>query len=126
LKEKIESVVLVFVERILGIKVVKKELLYPELAYSIEKEADFVLLGILQNGKVTVYHIEFQSQNYSEMTSRNYMYSALLNLKYRKPIKQIVIYMGNDPLSMKAELIMPDFTFRYELIDMRSFHIEIF
>jgi predicted metallo-beta-lactamase superfamily hydrolase len=45
LKENIESVVWVLVERILKIKVIKTELLYPELAFTIEREADFVLMG---------------------------------------------------------------------------------
>lgn len=121
LKENIQSVIWALVERVLKIDAVKTEILYPELAFTIEREADFVIMGTSKNGEETVYHIEFQSQNDREMVCRNYMYSALFNHKYRKPVKQIVIYLGYDPLNMKIELVMPDFTFKYELLDMRSF-----
>ena len=75
-----------------------------------------------ENGRIL--HIEIQSSNDSTMLHRMRLYHALFTLKYKYPIKQFVIYVGDDKLTMESELKEEEIYKGYELKDVRSYSSE--
>ncbi len=65
-----------------------REVLSVELARVEERRADLVLL--LADG--TILHIEFQSGNDKNMPYREGIYCLLLGQKYRRRVRQVVLY----------------------------------
>jgi predicted transposase YdaD len=76
------------------------------------------LLG--ETADKTLVHIELQSTNDLTMALRMAEYSLRIYRQYRKFPKQIVLYVGESKLRMKARLNGPDSSFRYTLMDARE------
>jgi predicted transposase YdaD len=68
----------------------------------------------------SLVHIELQSTNDPEMALRMAEYSLRIYRQFKKFPRQIVLYVGEPKLRMKAELSGPDSTFQYTLIDARE------
>ncbi len=76
------------------------------------------LLGETADGGLI--HIELQSSNDSTMPLRMAEYSlGVYRLLNRFP-RQVVLYVGDQPLRMNDELLGPDCSYRYRLIDVRE------
>ena len=69
----------------------------------------------------SILHIEFQSTNDVEMPERMAGYHLHLWRKYRQPISQAVLYVGEPRLKMSDSLDTGALRFAYQLIDIRSF-----
>jgi hypothetical protein len=76
------------------------------------------LLGETEDGGLV--HIEIQSRNDPRMALRMAEYGLQIYGKLGKFPRQIVLYFGEDPLRMATELILPDMSFRYRLVDVRE------
>jgi predicted transposase YdaD len=76
------------------------------------------LLGVTTEGHLL--HVELQSSNDSTMVLRMAEYCLRIYRQHKKFPKQIVLYIGDAPLRMKASLTGPDLTFRYSLFDIRT------
>jgi predicted transposase YdaD len=76
------------------------------------------LLG--ETGRGELIHIELQNQNDIAMPLRMAEYCLRIYRTQRKFPRQIVLYVGKDRLRMKAELVGPRLSFRYDLIDIRE------
>lgn len=93
------------------------KLLDTELPYITNRKADFVI----ELEDSSILHIEFQSYNDSNMADRMFDYNFLIYKKTGNPkIKQFCIYVGNDNLKMADRIEFEDFTYTYNLIDMRD------
>ena len=76
------------------------------------------LLGMTtENG---ILHLELQSTNDPDMPLRMAEYYLHIYRQFRKPPKQIVLYVGEAKLRMSAGLSGPDFAFQYTLLDFRD------
>jgi hypothetical protein len=93
-----------------------REFLNIELARIEERRADLVLL--LADG--TILHIEFQSCNDRNMAYREGFYCLLIGQKYRRPVRQVVLYMGQAKMKMEDHVAMGPTTFSYTLRDIRE------
>jgi hypothetical protein len=80
------------------------------------KRAD--LLGETAEGGLI--HIELQSQNDAAMPLRMAEYCLRIYRHLEKFPRQIVLYVGGEPLRMAAGLTGPDLSFRYGLVDLRD------
>ncbi len=60
------------------------------------------------------------------MLSRMMIYHAFLHYQKKMPIRQFVIYVGRDPLHMEHQLQTDALSYRYGLIDLKSFPYEVF
>jgi hypothetical protein len=120
IKENLEKVVLQLIRKITNIEPIKGEVLYPELHYTIEREADFVEKIITKDNQTLVFHIEFQTANDKSIADRMFVYAGLIYKIYRLPLRQIVFYIGNDPMNMPSKLSMPTFEYNFELIDLQA------
>lgn len=89
-----------------------------EFAIVEERIAD--LLIELDDG--SILHIEFQSDNQSAMPYRMGIYGLICAEKHRgRNIEQVVIYLGQDPMSMSSSIAVSGIRVEYELMDIREF-----
>ncbi len=92
LKENLEKMILQLISKTAGIELVSGEILYPELQYTIEREADFVEKVTTKDKGMLIFHVEFQTTNEKSMADRMFVYAGLLYRIYHLPIRQIVFY----------------------------------
>jgi len=64
-------------------------------------------------------HIELQSNNHPEMALRMAEYCLRVYRVFGRFPRQAVLYVGEDPIRMEAELTSPDFSFRFRMLDIR-------
>ena len=65
-------------------------------------------------------HIELQSRNDANMAVRMAEYCLSVYRRYKVFPSQILLYVGEEPLRMEAELSGPQLSFRYKLMDIRE------
>ncbi len=68
----------------------------------------------------TLFHMEMQSQNDKDMDCRELEYLYLIYCDYRKPIQQVVLYVGDEKVNMRNEIKMKGLHFTYQIIDIRD------
>jgi hypothetical protein len=93
-----------------------REVLNVELARVEERRADLVLL--LADG--TIHHIEFQSENDNDMPYREGIYCLLLGQKYRRRVRQVVLYVGQAKMRMEDHVDLGETKCAYTLMDIRE------
>lgn len=76
------------------------------------------LLGEAADG--TLVHIELQSSNDSRMPLRMAEYCLGVLRQFGRFPRQILVYVGDEPLRMEAELNGPSFRYSYRVIDLRE------
>jgi len=93
-----------------------RQVLNVEIARVVERRADAVFL--LQDD--SIFHLEFQTRNDKEMPYREGMYCLLLGRKYRRRIRQAVLYLGEPRMRMENKLDLGETKVAYSLIDIRD------
>ncbi|MBF0536461.1 MAG: hypothetical protein HQK90_15815 [Nitrospirae bacterium] len=68
----------------------------------------------------TLFHVEMQSNNDKDMDCRELEYLHLIYCDYRKPVHQVVLYVGDGKVNMRNEIKMPDLHFKYHIVDIRT------
>ena len=76
------------------------------------------LVVLLENE--TLFHIEFQSENDREMPYRQGIYCFLLGQKYRRRVRQAVVYIGLAKMRMDDGVDLGETKSKYTLIDIRE------
>ncbi|HAA15917.1 MAG TPA: hypothetical protein DCE41_31085, partial [Cytophagales bacterium] len=104
IKENLEALLLPLAAKYLGISIAKAEDLPEKLPATLERQPDFVKRVTDTNGATFILHLEFQSTNEEEMRFRMAEYAGLLIRKYRLPLRQHVVYLGQRPPTMETEL----------------------
>jgi len=86
-----------------------------------ERKADL----ILQLEDLSILHLELQTQNDKNMPFRMLEYYLLLKQKYPdKPIKQMVLFVGDGKPNMPDSLQSDNLSFSYQLIDIKTIKCE--
>lgn len=67
-----------------------------------------------------VYHLELQSDNDAAMPWRMLEYYGLLYQRYGRQPLQHVLYVGEPPMTLVAQIAHTALSFRYEAIDVRT------
>ena len=101
-----------------GVPVV--EFLNVELPSVQERRLDLVLLLADE----TLLHIELQSSNDRDMGLRMLEYYVLLWRRYRKPLRQVVIYVGTPRMRMLNSLVSETLRFSFTVRDIREWRAE--
>nr|VFJ50624.1 MAG: hypothetical protein BECKDK2373B_GA0170837_10304 [Candidatus Kentron sp. DK] len=84
-----------------------------------DRRADLVVKLRDREGESFLLHIEIQSNNDATMPVRMMRYMTDILLAYPGlPLRQYLIYIGTDPLTMPEGLDGPDFRYRYGVLDM--------
>src|SRR5438094_4387588 len=93
-----------------------REFLNVELPKVQERRVDLVLS--LEDG--SILHVEFQSTNDKNMAYRTLEYWSLIKRRFRRPLRQIVLYVGQARPSIVNRLEEDDLTFQYGVMDIRE------
>ena len=80
------------------------------------------LLGKTAAGELV--HIELQSTNDAYMALRMAEYFLRVYRVYGSFPRQVVLYVGEDPVRMETELSGPHFSFQFRMIDIRELDCE--
>ena len=91
-----------------------------DLAKVLERRADLVLLLADE----TILHIEFQSTNDQDIAYRAGIYCVLLGHRYRRRVRQVVLYIGLAKMRMPAGIDLGETRIAYRLIDIRTLESE--
>ena len=124
IKENIEAVFIPLLEKLLNISIKQTIELKDKLQVTIEREPDFLKKIIGVDEKAFILHLEFQSNDDAEMVYRMAEYRAILQRKYRLPVRQFVIYLGARPPKMRTELYEEERITGFELKNINSLSID--
>ncbi len=103
-KENAKSIFMPLIEMELGFKFKSYNILQEKITKTLEREVDFLCEIITEEEEKELLHIEFQSKDNNEMIYRMQEYHALINRKYKLPVRHIVIYLGERESKMKTQL----------------------
>lgn len=120
-KENIAAVFLPLSEKYLGIRITRSEELKDKLQTTIEKEPDFIRVVETDQGERFILHLEFQSVDEEEMVYRMQEYHGILRKKYRLPIRQFVVYLGQKPSRMTTKLAPEEVFAGFTLKSLRDY-----
>src|SRR5690606_37662955 len=104
------------VERVLKLDIVEFEELKDKLQVTRQLETDTLRKVKDKNGNTYILHIEIESTNDPSIASRMADYFTTLYRIYTLPVKQYVIYIGEDPCKMRDRWELPGLQFSYTLI----------
>ena len=105
----------VAIQRLLGDQV--EEWLNVELPRVSNPRVD--LLARTRGGALC--NLEVQSSNNGDMARRQAEYYLGLHRMYGEHVRQVVLYIGQAPLTMTHQFHTPAMRFHYELVDVRQF-----
>ncbi len=108
--------------RLLGVPGEVREWLNIELPRVRNQRVDLLLE--LTTGEIL--HIELQSGNDPDMPLRMLDYATAIRRRCRNFPRQVVLYVGNQPLRMSAGLRAPGIDYHYHLIDIREIDSDSF
>jgi hypothetical protein len=125
-KENIEAVISSIMQNMLEITAVSMEELPDDVQHTKERKPD-VLKKVTDNKGVTfVLQIEFQVADEPEMVYRMLEYYAMLERKYKIPVKQFVIFLGSGTPKMPIQLESEMLKFKFSLISLSNLDYHFF
>ncbi len=74
----------------------------------------------------SILHLEFQSRNDRAMAYRVAAYHLLIALRHRKPVRHVVLYVGQKPMRMASRLDTGSMQFACEMLDIREIPVDEF
>ncbi|MEM9721383.1 MAG: hypothetical protein AAGA10_19115 [Bacteroidota bacterium] len=104
IKENREAFFAPFIKKVLGIEIVEAVPLAEKLQTTLEREIDFVRKVKDKNSEEYILHLEFQTKEESDMVYRMAEYRAILQRKYKLPVRQYVIFLGEGVAKMRNTL----------------------
>ena len=124
IKENLEAVLLPLTELLLGIRIQKSEKLTVKLQTTLEREPDFIRTVETPLGERFILHLEFQSSDEAHMVYRMKEYEAILSRKFRIPIRQFVVYLGDKLPKMRTQLAKKEVFQGFELVNLSALDSE--
>lgn len=115
-KENINAIFDKLISKLLNITVVASEpVATDKLQTTIEREPDFLKIITTSEGKRFILQLEFQTANDPEMEYRMAEYKAIVQRKFRFPVRQLVLFLGTDKATMRTNLPKEEQITGYEL-----------
>ena len=127
LKENIESL-FPFLAKRLGLDIGKTAELKDKLQVTLEREPDFLKRALHDDPTLDfIFHLELETKDEADMDARELLYNGILYHKYRLPVLQFVIYIGDvPPKNMTGKIKLKNLDFQYHLIDFKTFDYQEF
>ncbi|MGD1840716.1 MAG: hypothetical protein ACFB0B_07450 [Thermonemataceae bacterium] len=97
-----------------------------ELPATLERKADFLAEVTTKEGKELILHVEFQTQDDSTMLDRMMLYHTLIFGKFKKPVKQMVIYLGQKLSKMRTKLKTEEVFNEFTLLSLQTLQTKTF
>ena len=126
LRENIEAVLPGLIRDLLGIDSVDSEELPDDIQHTREREPDVLKKITDKEGNTFVLHVEMQVADEKEMVLRMAEYFVLLLRRYKLPVRQYVIYLGQGSPQMKDHLSTETMQFKYRLIALSKIDYRMF
>ena len=122
IKENIEEVFLPLTEKYLGIKIKSSRKFSAKLQTTLEREADFLRIVTTEQQEKFILHIEFQTSDEADMVYRMAEYNAILLRKYKLPVRQFVIFLGEGKPKMITSLPEPEVISGFQLTNLKTYN----
>lgn len=128
IKESFQSVFLQSNQSWLGLDLSNAEVKEVErtLNRPTHREVDFLRHVTMPNGEEFLLHIEFQTEDYTNMHLRMSEYRAMLQSSHELPVRQYLIYLGQPPTKMRSRLSESYQIIEYTIISLNQFRVEDF
>ena len=120
IKENIEAIFLPLAEKYLGISIKTTRKLPGKLQSTIEREPDFARIVKTNKDEEFILHIEFQTADEKEMVYRMAEYHGILLRKYKLPIRQFVVFLGNNSPKMRTKLNKEEIMKGFGMINLHA------
>jgi hypothetical protein len=126
LRENMEVVLPGLIKGILGIHLANAQELPDDVQHTKERKPD-VLKKVTDNqGNIFSLHLEFQVIDENQMAFRMAEYCIMLLRRYQLPVRQYVIYLGEDIPRMKDHIFSEFLQFKYQLIALSAIDYRLF
>ena len=120
-KRILKNLIRSFAKGLLGFGVAEVELLETQSQRVEDRRADLVAKIRLPDGTAFILHIESQNGNEAAMPYRMLRYLSDILLEYPDwKVRQVLVYIGRERLTMADGFDMPDFSYRYRVIDLHA------
>ena len=93
---------------------------------TLKREVDFLARVKTSDQQEFILHLEFQSQNEKGTVYRMTEYAGILLRKYQIPVKQFVVYLGNEKAKMVSRLPDNEIISGFELLSINTFPYQRF
>jgi len=119
-RENIQPIFIPFIERYLKIEITEIKPLPDKMVTSVERETDALYKVKTSNNSVFILHLQVQTRDDTSMIYRVVELHGILLRKYKLPLRHVVLYLGEKPSKMKANLSTEEAFTGFELLSMRE------
>src|SRR6187402_1000751 len=126
IKENMDAALPAIIENVLSLDISESIEIPDDIQYTKERKPDVLKKVTDRDNNSFVLHVEWQSQNDKDMVDRMAEYAVMLYRKYRLPVKQYVIFVGNGGIKMITAIKHKNLRFRYKIIDFKNFDYKLF
>ena len=133
IKENLEGLFDPLAAKLFGIDRAETEalraVLKDKLHVTLEREADYLKRFTYPDNpnQDHIFHLEIQSTPGRAMLHRMLLYYAMLLTIYRVPVRQCILYIGNDSVQVLRRILRhPNLRFRFEVFDIRDYAADLF
>ncbi len=123
-RENAQFIFIPLIEMELDFRIIDYQPLQEKITKTIEREVDFLYKVTTDKEKELLLHLEFQTNNDVEMLYRMQEYHALLQRKYKLPIRHVVIYLGGSKARMRKELRQEEVFTGFDIIKLYELDAE--
>lgn len=118
-KENFEQLLPAIIRKVLMLNLREMVTVQTDIHVTLERKPDFVIQAVSAETEETfLLHIEFQSNDDTEMHLRMLEYRGFLRRKFQMPVKQFVLYLGQEPSHMITSVEEEGLSFRYQLVQL--------
>ncbi len=121
-----QSILPGIIEKVLGINIKERVDLPHKVQVTQEREADWLSIINDENGHTSILHLETQTRDDELMPYRMLEYRVMVERTYRLPVKQYVLYLGEERSRMPTVISSPGLYFEYTLIDFSTLSYRLF
>mgnify|MGYP002777961512 CR=1 FL=1 len=125
-KENIEAVIPALLEKVLSIHAAQSEELPDDLQHTHERRPDVLKRITDLAGDTFILQLEFQVADDPDMAYRMNEYLAMLLRKYKLPVRQAVLFLGNKTPRMATQLEFHNLRFTFDLLTIKSVDYQTF
>jgi predicted transposase YdaD len=119
-KEVVEKIFRPLIEKRLGVKIVKSTPFKEKMQTTIEVEMDFFYEILTDSGERFILHLEFESGINPDMVYRVGEYHGMALRREKLPIRHLVVYLGEDPPTMRTQLQPEEVFTGFDLLNVHG------
>ncbi|MEL7145498.1 MAG: hypothetical protein AAFO69_03950 [Bacteroidota bacterium] len=123
-KENIEAIFRPLLGKMLNISIKESFEIKDKIQTTIEREPDFLKRIVDEDDREFILHLEFQVTDNQEMVYRMAEYKALLQRKFKIPVRQHVIFLGVGTPMMRTQLLPEEQITGFDLQSIRDLSTE--